>query len=132
MNEADAILAEINNSIDFYEQRAAYYRRLYIGLRVIEFLLAFSILPILYFETAIGHSIKLLFLALGITLVLLLFISLMLQPEARYCHCRLQAKNLLTEKHLYLNRAGIYNNNNAPALLVQRFDELRAEQVKQL
>ena len=126
MNEEDSILAEINYSIEHYEKKAAYYKRLSIFIKVLEFLIALSMLPVIYFDQQLHADIKIIFWILGSTLVLLIFFSLVFNVDGKYSSCKLLIKNLLSEKHLFMTKAGIYNNANAPVILIQRYDELRS------
>lgn len=126
MNEEDSILAEINYSIEHYEKKAAYYKRLSIFIKVLEFLIALSMLPVIYFDQQLHADIKIIFWILGSTLVLLIFFSLVFNVDEKYSSCKLMIKDLLSEKHLFMSRAGIYNNSNAPVILIQRYDELRS------
>lgn len=126
MNEEDSILAEINYSIEHYEKKAAYYKRLSIFIKVLEFLIALSMLPVIYFDQQLNTDIKIIFWILGSTLVLLIFFSLVFNVDEKYSSCKLLIKDLLSEKHLFMTRAGIYNNINAPVILIQRYDELRS------
>lgn len=127
MNEEDSILAEINFSIEHYEKKATYFKRLNTFIKAVEFLIVLSMLPVIYFENYLHTDIKIIFWILSSTLLLLIFFSLIFRIDSKYCKCKLVIKNLLSEKHLFMNRAGIYNNNNASVILIQRFDELRSE-----
>lgn len=126
MNEEDSILAEINYSIEHYEKKAAYYKRLSTFIKVLEFLIALSMLPVIYFDQQLHTDIKIIFWILGSTLVLLIFFSLVFNVDGKYSSCKLLIKDLLSEKHLFMTKAGIYNNANAPVILIQRYDELRS------
>lgn len=130
MNEEDSILAEINYSIEHYEKKAVYYRRLSIFIKVLEFLIALSMLPVIYFDQQLHADIKIIFWILGSTLVLLIFFSLVFNVDGKYSSCKLLIKDLLSEKHLFMNRAGVYDNTRASTLLIQRFDEIRSERLK--
>lgn len=127
MNEEDSILAEINYSIEHYEKKAAYYKRLSIFIKVLEFLIALSMLPVIYFDQQLNADIKIIFWILGSILVLLIFFSLVFNVDEKYSSCKLLTKDLLYEKHLFMNRAGIYNSANSSVILIQRYDELKSQ-----